>query len=118
MGGDIACADDIGPPVAAGHRRMKAVSSPLVEPDAALVENMDRADDPAGRRSQCTLWAGALRLHQWVKKVLLVVPLLLAHEFTIRPCVAETHGVLRLRLVPLGPHVKQVINTQIATQDP
>src|SRR3546814_19936226 len=94
MGRHIACADDIGPQVPAGHRRMKAVSSPLVEPDAAPVENMERADDPAGRRSQWALWAAALRLPQWVKNVLLVVPLLLAPEFPIRQCVAVGLGFL------------------------
>src|SRR3546814_1276192 len=87
---------------------MKAVSSPLVEPDAAPVENMDRADDPAGRRSQWALWAAALRLHQWVKNVLLVVPLLLAHEFTMRQCVDVALGFLIFGIVRSEEHTSEL----------
>ncbi|API58115.1 hypothetical protein BSL82_01375 [Tardibacter chloracetimidivorans] len=89
---------------------MKAVSSPLVEPDAAPVENMERADDPAGRRSQWALWAAALRLHQWVKNVLLVVPLLLAHEFTMRQCVDVALGFLIFGIVASGTYLINDLN--------
>src|SRR3546814_8711173 len=71
---------------------------------------MDRADDPAGRRSQWALWAAALRLHQWVKNVLLVVPLLLAHEFTMRQCVDVALGFLIFGIVASGTYLINDLN--------
>jgi 4-hydroxybenzoate polyprenyltransferase len=50
-------------------------------------------------------WISALRLHQWVKNVLVFVPLLLARDFTLRNCLEVGTGFLIFGIVASGTYL-------------
>jgi len=55
-------------------------------------------------------WVSALRLHQWVKNLLLVVPILLNHEFTLRNCVEVGVGFVIFGIVASGTYLVNDLN--------
>jgi 4-hydroxybenzoate polyprenyltransferase/phosphoglycolate phosphatase-like HAD superfamily hydrolase len=77
-------------PVWKGARRAIVVGDDGMRAAAARVTNVERvfALDPAGPRA----WLKGLRLHQWLKNVLLVLPLLGAHRWGDAPALLQVLG--------------------------
>jgi 4-hydroxybenzoate polyprenyltransferase len=61
-------------------------------------------------RSRWMLWVGALRLHQWVKNLLIVIPLMLAHEFKPEQCFHVALGFLIFGVVASGTYLMNDLN--------
>jgi len=66
---------------AAARAYVVAPSAALARQAASVCEDMRALGARPGTRSQLSVWARALRLHQWTKNVLVFVPVFLAHKF-------------------------------------
>lgn len=76
------------PVLAAARRAIVVNASPATLAAAQKQGNVDRVFAP--QRAGLKVWFKAMRLHQWVKNVLLFLPILLAHLFTVPSALLDT----------------------------
>src|ERR1700749_2301445 len=73
--------------------------------------SVDDLRDETGKRASLQVWVKALRLHQWVKNVLMFLPLILDHRYMEPLTVAKVAaGFVAVGLVASATYIFNALN--------